>query len=153
MPSAGYAPKPHWSMQRPDLGCAAWECEAPGDPVAPVPLCQQHLRDAAVYVMVKVQERQAEEAAAPVVRPAPGTREGWVYFVRVGDLIKIGWTGQPRTRMRNLQPDEVMHLEPGTMKDEKRCHAAFAPYRQHGEYFRPEPELLAFIKQLREGQS
>lgn len=133
--------------------CLVADCDAYADQEAPVELCRQHLWTAFGYTM-----HLAEQRAAAVVHvepdPTPPRRkiseeDGWVYFIRKGDLVKIGWSSVPRSRFNALQPDAVLHIEPGRMADERKCHAAFAHLREHGEWFRPEPDLLAFIDGLR----
>lgn len=128
--------------------CTASGCTAASDQAAPVPLCPQHLRIAFAFVLASERPdiTDAKEALpywSPTAKPT-----GWVYFVRIGDLVKIGYTSQPDQRFRRLQPSEVLHMEAGTMADEKRCHLAFAHLRVEGEMFRPEPDLLAFIADL-----
>lgn len=68
-----------------------------------------------------------------------------VYFARRGRLIKIGHS-------RNV-PDRMMHLGakligavPGDRKMEIELHKRFAHLRVRGEWFRPNEELLAFIR-------
>jgi hypothetical protein len=80
----------------------------------------------------------------PIQYPQPA-KPSWVYFVRIGDLIKIGYSTHLEQRFRDLRPDEVLGVVSGTLQDERRCQAAFAHLQEHGEYFRPGADLLAFI--------
>jgi hypothetical protein len=131
--------------------CDLWECTQPIDPESPVRLCREHLWSAFAYMLQHAETRAAAVAdpePAPLPTPDrghPWDEQGWVYFIRKGDLIKIGWTSHRQRRFRELQPDHVLATTPGTVYDERRCHAAFAHLREHGEWFRPEPDLLAFI--------
>lgn len=134
----------------PDLGCVEWTCDQPADPDAPVSLCTQHLRLAFAYVLGQVETRAAD--AVDTIPPLPtvprvDTTNGWVYFVEIGPLIKIGWSSYPEQRFKALRPDRVLHLERGSMTDERNLHRMFARLREHGEYFRPHPDLYAFIEQ------
>lgn len=78
----------------------------------------------------------------------------WVYFLRSGDEgpIKIGFTGTtPNTRLAALQtgnpePLRLIGAVPGTKTDESRLHTRFSAAWVQGEWFRPVPELLAFIE-------
>lgn len=81
--------------------------------------------------------RQAEETPSSVV-----------YIVKLGDRVKIGFTTNLDQRMRDIPHEEILAVVPGTMDDEKRCHAAFAHLRVAGEWFRAEPELLAFAQEV-----
>lgn len=81
-------------------------------------------------------------------------QDTYVYFIQATTLglIKIGWTWDPLERLTRLQigsPDDLKLL--GVIRDasaerlESRLHMQFAHARRHGEWFRPEPDLLAFI--------
>jgi len=135
----------------PDLGCVEWDCGNPADLDAPVALCRHHLRLAFAYVLGQVETRSADaiDTIPQLPRPPRDVTHGWVYFVQRGALIKIGWSSYPKRRFKELRPDRVLHCEPGSMADEQRTHAAFAHLREQGEWFRPEPDLLAFIDDLR----
>lgn len=75
---------------------------------------------------------------------APG---GWVYYIRRSSVIKIGTTTKLRARMRELMPDEVLALEPGSYQRENEMHQRFDHLRYgNTEYFRPAPDLLAHIE-------
>lgn len=49
-----------------------------------------------------------------------------VYYMRLGSLVKIGWSTNIRTRMDNLTGQGVMALEPGGSELEHRRHKQFA---------------------------
>lgn len=78
----------------------------------------------------------------------------YVYFIG-GDtgLIKIGVAVDPERRLASLQcgspiPLHVLACGPGSHKDEAILHARFAAHRQHGEWFKRSPEILAEIERL-----
>jgi hypothetical protein len=76
-----------------------------------------------------------------------------VYFVQdlSGGLIKIGHTGNWRKRAQALctgngSPLVLLALiRRGGRKMEKALHVRFAHLRHHGEWFRPEPDLLQYV--------
>lgn len=79
-------------------------------------------------------------------------RKGFVYFIRGGAVIKIGFATNVLNRMRDLQigSPHALHLlgyMPGSIYEEKRLHRLFSAHRSHGEWFRRSPELLAFISE------
>lgn len=85
----------------------------------------------------------------PAVSPRM-SREGHVYYVRRGDVIKIGHTVDLFRRMTTLRPDEVLAVEPGTREDETERHRQFAHLKLRqgkgsSEYFRDAPELREHI--------
>lgn len=82
---------------------------------------------------------------------------GRCYFVQCvhSRRIKIGWTGgRLKRRFGQLQTGSASPLSlilslPGDRALERRLHERFARHRLRGEWFRPDPELLAFIDQAR----
>jgi hypothetical protein len=79
-----------------------------------------------------------------------GTLNGQVYFITDGESIKVGWSGNPKERMRALQTKHPLPLRsiattPGSIGDEHAIHALFSDIRLNGEWFRSTPELLKFI--------
>ena len=132
--------------------CAQPGCAAEADQAAPVELCSRHLRLAFAFVLEAERPDLADKADAQPYWAPEARATGWVYFIRLGDLVKIGYSRNPTQRFYALQPSEVLHLEPGTMADERRCHVAFDHLRVEGELFRPDPDLLAFIADLQRKQ-
>lgn len=136
--------------------CCIPGCMGDPHPASPHPVCASHVREMYDFGVSLVDDRwtevlaEAVEATRPekVVKPR-GDIAGWVYFVRIGDHIKIGFSTYLKARFKDLRPDEVLAVIPGTVQDERRCHAAFAHLLERGrEYFRPAPELLSFIDGL-----
>jgi hypothetical protein len=76
------------------------------------------------------------------------------YFIRSADAIKIGQSGAPRLRMESLQSAHSSRLEllvmvPDSRLSEVAAHRMFKHLRMHGEWFRPDQELLDFIEALK----
>ncbi len=78
-----------------------------------------------------------------------------VYFLlsQSTGLIKIGFSKNPKARMRLFQcgsGDRITLLasEPGAGVRERALHRQFRTARSHGEWFRPAPDLLAYIASL-----
>lgn len=130
---------------RPDTGCIAPGCAGNLVLDAPIPLCEKCLRLAFAHVVLT---NDLEVAPTGSSRRGP-TRAGWVYFAMIGNLLKIGFTTRPEQRMAAISATELLHLEPGTLQDERRFHAKFAHLRAYGEIFRAEPELLSCIQELK----
>lgn len=77
----------------------------------------------------------------------------WIYFVRAtSGQIKIGVAGDPVHRLKALQIGSPVGLEllvvvaESEELSEGAMHAHFAALRLHGEWFRGEEPLLAFIQ-------
>lgn len=82
--------------------------------------------------------------------------DGVVYYIRRGDLIKIGTTRAFIARMRTLMPDEILAIEPGSYTLENQRHQQFDEQRfgrdrrgARSEYFHSSPELIQHIRTLR----
>lgn len=79
----------------------------------------------------------------------------WTYFIQqASGEIKIGRSIQPRARMRTLQSENGTKLTflmavPFSRITESAAHKRFGHLRLHGEWFRPDQELLDFIEVLK----
>lgn len=71
-----------------------------------------------------------------------------VYFIRMGDLIKIGYTSNLIQRVQGLSltMGHVLVAIPGASALESELHRRFAEYREHGEWFRAVPEILDYVE-------
>jgi hypothetical protein len=80
--------------------------------------------------------------------------EGWIYYIRLDDKIKIGWTANLEKRLRSYPPHaEVVAEHPGTRADERDLHRSFKPSRAAGrEWYYPTPEVMAHIEQARSAE-
>jgi hypothetical protein len=90
----------------------------------------------------------------PWVRPALD-RSRWVYFIRGGDMIKIGTAKCVRSRLAELQVGSPVILElllaiPGSRDLERHLHIQHQALRAHGEWFRAEGPLLNHIERIRD---
>jgi hypothetical protein len=75
---------------------------------------------------------------------------GYVYFLRMGDKLKIGFSRKVGQRLRSIQtacpePAEIVKIIPGTDQTERYFHAHFAAHRLSGEWFRLDSDLAAFV--------
>ena len=72
-----------------------------------------------------------------------------VYFVQVGDRIKIGWSTWPEQRAKALKGQLIAHV-PSTDRCRVRCeheramHERWAHLLLEGEWVRAAADLLAF---------
>ena len=80
----------------------------------------------------------------------------YVYFVQEGDAgpIKIGRASRAEARLARIQTGSSHELRllcavPGASVLERSFHVAFARDRLRGEWFRPTPELLRLVRELR----
>ncbi len=86
-------------------------------------------------------------------RQHPKPRPERVYYVQVGDGVKIGTTIDMKKRMvaiRNASPSaKLLATEPGGRSLEHLRHAEFTASRiGNSEVFRPTPQLMAHIDRI-----
>jgi hypothetical protein len=93
-------------------------------------------------------------AASLFVREKPPKGE-WVYFLRVGDRIKIGRSTTPGGRISSLKTGLPMKIDAfvvvrGSPADEKRLHVFLNRFRVEGEWFKAaEPVIGTMMRCLR----
>lgn len=88
--------------------------------------------------------RQAVFKPAPSVptqTPYRPTQKGYIYFLKVGDRVKIGFSTQPGLRLQSLLTGIADHFDyfisvRGTMAVERQLQEALAGHRTRGEWFR-----------------
>ena len=88
------------------------------------------------------------------------SRKGLVYFFECEDFIKIGFSADPASRLRQIQvsgngttaPQNVNTREakiitaaPGSRRDEMALHNRFAATRDEGEWFKKSAELTDYV--------
>lgn len=107
-------------------------------PAHAFPLCERHLAKAwACFEVVK---------GSPVPEPrepfkaqnwqSTTNRVGAVYFARVRDELKIGWTSNITSRLSSISADALLHVQPGTLEDEAGFHFQFKEHLSRGrEWF------------------
>lgn len=85
-----------------------------------------------------------------VVPMAVAPAEPGVYFAwctAVPGYIKIGWSKNPRKRLRHLQtglpgPVFVLRFDPGPKALERALHDGWSHRRAHGEWFRVDLDMF-----------
>jgi hypothetical protein len=127
--------------------CLAPGCHARPNPDLRIAVCTDCASVIAYAYHAKVRNDQRDQEPEEAARAAAGEfgLYGLVYFIRLGNRIKIGFTTNLALRMEQLPHEEILGVMPGFMRDEKRCHKAFAHLRRAGEWFEDAPELRAFI--------
>lgn len=137
-------------------------CDAPTAEDMPFPICGRHaaklyrhivramggLVDDRVFMLnaaaADIQAQQAKEVSR-------STERDKVYYVQVGEYIKIGYTSQLKTRMTSYPPNKkLLATEPGDKTLERKRHEQFGHLLEHGhEWFRVDAKLIAHINELR----
>lgn len=132
-----------------ELGCTAEVetgrfCDRPSMALAPFPICTKHAAE--VYNFIRDVFSGPPGEPSPEPEPLVGT----IYYLRVGDLIKIGFTVNLTGRLQAYPPNSVLlATEMGTPQGERSRHRQFDSALAYGkEWFTPTPELLAHIEQV-----
>lgn len=97
-------------------------------------------------------DQKLKDSLAPY-KPKPlATAPGFVYYLQVGELIKIGYTQTPERRLKSYPPDsKLLAIHPGTIKTEQQVHHKFFNYLTHGrEWFTPSEEITEHIQNVHE---
>jgi hypothetical protein len=89
--------------------------------------------------------------AAPLSAP----EAGYIYFVRMGAFVKIGFTTDVAARMKAIQtssPEKIvlLRIERGAVENERTFHRRFHRYRANGEWFTLQGGLATFLKDCTE---
>lgn len=73
-----------------------------------------------------------------------------IYYLRQGDLIKIGYSTRLDERLFSYGPTaEILAHHPGTRADERDLHRTFRPFLAHGrEWYHPAKILLEHIDNM-----
>lgn len=76
-----------------------------------------------------------------------------VYYMRIGNRVKIGTSDHLEARLAAINPEELMVTEPGDSGIEARRHREFRDLRTRGEWFRLESPLVEHIEVLRRAKT
>lgn len=94
----------------------------------------------------KVHNRVSEAIPKPRIRPSRARPKevGQVYFARVGEFVKIGYSANVPKRMKEVKGEYLVSMD-GTPADERAMHKRFSEYHENDEFYRPGPKLVAYI--------
>lgn len=124
------------------------------------PLCREHaaqvwkvFEDYEPEYYRQIVRGEAKAIAAPVQRKRYlSNRPGTIYYLQVGDRVKIGFTTDLYRRMMQYPPNStLLATHPGTPMVEKEMHQDFRRHLADGrEWFHPNAELDAHIRKVQE---
>jgi len=121
------------------------------------PFVYQHFRPGKTTELGETcmnEDRTCIKKSAKQTQARSSDVHGWTYFFENEDLIKIGFSARPRRRLaehRRKHPNlKVLAVVPTSIAGEFETHQRFDHLRADGgEIFRPEPELYAFIEEVK----
>lgn len=78
---------------------------------------------------------------------------GYIYAIRAAGFVKLGWSKNPKNRVRYLKTAmpldcELIGMRPGTRYDEGLLHRALRAHCHRREWFRCEGAVLDFLATL-----
>ncbi|MFL1444041.1 GIY-YIG nuclease family protein [Nocardiopsis protaetiae] len=140
-------------------------CDAPAHPDMPFPICGRHAMQ--LWKHIGTQLEAAANDPEKRTKVALGflddceqqrqkereTRTPRVYYLQVGETVKIGTTFDLRQRLNSYPPNrKLLAVEPGGKAVEGRRLQQFAHLRAFGnEWFHAGGDLLQHINTLRSG--
>jgi len=133
-------------------------CNQASIPDAPFPICVKHAAEIYAFLRGRVEGVTPDVLAGAglVRRRNPAARDqargrSMVYYVQIGERIKIGTSVNVRQRMAAYPPDRrLLATEPGGASEERARLSEFAEYRVLGrEWFHPGPRLMLHVESLR----
>jgi hypothetical protein len=85
--------------------------------------------------------------------PEPPLDTGWIYFIRGGGFVKIGYSSEPTKRLDRLAtaspfPLELWATTRGSVRSEHDLHRRFRSDRSHGEWFRITDRIRDYVEAL-----
>lgn len=95
------------------------------------------------YITLEVHDDTQHEAKPRRERPYV------VYYMRIGNRVKIGTTSDIKRRLATINPEELLATEPGGYDLEKQRHQQFNHLRSHGEWFAYEDALKDHVQELK----
>lgn len=141
-------------------------CPRPPIEGAPYPICVKHAAELFQFLHNGLARETPLASAIRALEtydsgehnrevPVPGLGTPVVYYLRVGNHIKIGYSINLSARMRGYPPDaEILAIEPGTAELEKSRHDQFRHQLRMGrEWFAPSLDLIMHIEELRAGRA
>lgn len=129
-------------------------CEAHAELVTKAVSQRQERRDERLNETVTRVRQDAQTTVREIETGQPITHPeyipGWVYYLEIDGIIKIGYASDVTDRMRAYPPTaKLLAVEPGTRTLEAERHGLFNAYLAHGrEWFRDVPELRNWIASL-----
>lgn len=95
----------------------------------------------------KSYRNEVKQQAADTFR---GEKPGFVYYLRVGERVKIGYSVDVKRRMRSYPPgSQLLAVEPGDRDLETQRHRQFAGSLLDGrEWFRPTPDIDELVTEI-----
>lgn len=145
----------HWKGKHCRVdGCNDWASRD----IDLLPICGEHAWELAQHYrsilteQARLEARKLDAKAKDIRAAQRGDGEpSLVYYARIGDYIKIGFSTRLRSRLNSLRVDELMAVEPGGYDLEQMRHVEFDADRidLRRENFRPSDHLLEHIAAIR----
>ena len=112
---------------------------------------QEREKLAALEAEQDAERKRKADALAATWKGQRWIEAGWVYYLQVGRLVKIGYTRDIEQRMRQYPPNSsLLAVHPGTPKVEREMHHKFLHLLNKGrEWFTIAPDLVEHVESVR----
>lgn len=128
-------------------------CDATSLPDAPFPICLSHAAQVMRFLNGAIDQAEPEESQDDRLTAIqmPAEDSPIVYYLRIGEHIKVGYSANFTSRRRHYPPDaELLAIESGDRLLEQRRLRQFQQHKaMRREWFHPGRELMQHIEQLR----
>lgn len=163
------------TFSRKNEGCAVFECEEEAHGASEftmsgefdVKYCDKHMLEAVALASFRYDKESIDEIvkaksvelAKKRLRSLRKDREsatmrhpGWIYYIQVGDLLKIGYATTVWDRLMSYPPNiTVLAIHPGTRELETHLHRKFRLLLQKGrEWYADDGKIADHIGKVRE---
>lgn len=150
-----------WRRSDQHRPCTVQFCTNESSKRYPVPFCHEHIlyiwslveRDMRHQgITVEDYDRDQAEQTRKRAQEIADAIPGFIYYLQVGEHLKIGYTTDLQRRVREYPPTaRLLARHHGTPDDEKELHARFAAFRTSGrEWYLDVPEIRAHIGEVNE---
>src|SRR5262245_44590203 len=98
-----------------------------------------------------VARMQREARAAQIVERTAESNRGYVYILKSGNAVKIGFTRNPKNRKKAIltgcsEPGFICKVVLGGRATERHFHERFSKYRLRGEWFDLRGRLAKYLE-------
>lgn len=94
----------------------------------------------------RVVEEIAQEREEDLLHESGGHKQGQIYFVRLGGLIKVGWASKLRSRLKSYGASaEILCHFPASRSDETNLHRNLRPYLAKGREWYQDCKLIGDV--------
>lgn len=127
----------------------AWDgCSNNCTLLMPLTFCDDHITLIVGMVVEHENKRWDVQPLRVAASQVPESKPGWIYYIQVGERIKVGYTANLRRRFGQYPPGSVLlAAHPGRKADETVLHSMLTLSRSEGrEWYALTDEMAGHIR-------